>query len=256
MPHSKTPEPQATAGQDHARLLDAKRPECAARLPERGPRSAVVRSSVNAASPARHFLEGAPNPSRDSGLTLYGVIYADPPWRYSAGTADPTRTIENQYPTMSDEEICSLNVPAAKNAVLFLWATAPLLESGLKVMSAWGFRYKTQAMWDKEIVGMGYWFRGQHEILMVGTRGKVSPPPQPLRISSVIRCRRGRHSAKPDYVRDMIAAWYPDALKLEMFSRLKRPGWDVFGNQVEVDLLSGAVAPPLPENADETDQAR
>jgi N6-adenosine-specific RNA methylase IME4 len=27
--------------------------------------------------------------------------------------------------------------------------------------------------------------------------------------------------------------------KLEIFSRLKRPGWEVFGNQVEYDLLSG-----------------
>jgi len=40
-------------------------------------------------------------------------------------------------------------------------------------------------------------------------------------------------------VRDKIAEWYPQAKRLEMFSRLKRPGWDVFGNDVEYDLLSG-----------------
>jgi N6-adenosine-specific RNA methylase IME4 len=167
---------------------------------------------------------------------VFGIIYADPPWRYDNGT--PGREIERHYPTMSDEEICALKVPAAKDSILYLWATAPRLESGLAVMSAWGFRYKTQAVWDKVKVGMGFWFRGQHEILMVGTRGDVSPPPQPLRISSVIRCPRGRHSAKPDYVRDMIVKWFPDVPRLEMFSRLKRPGWEVFGNQVEHDLLS------------------
>ncbi len=182
--------------------------------------------------------EGAAGLRAVIGSALYGVIYADPPWRYDNGT--PGREIERHYPTMSDEEICALQIPAAKNAILYLWATAPRLESGLLVMQAWGFRYKTQAVWDKVKVGMGFWFRGQHEILMVGTRGDVSPPPQALRISSVIRNPRGQHSSKPDYVRDKIAEWYPDAKRLEMFSRLKRPGWDVFGNQVEYDLLSGA----------------
>lgn len=167
----------------------------------------------------------------------FGVIYADPPWRYEKGA--PGREIERQYPTMSDEEICALEVPAAKDAILYLWAVAPRLDAGFRVMEAWGFRYKTCAVWDKVKVGMGFWWRGQHEILMVGTRGKVSPPPKPLRKPSVIRCPRGRHSAKPEHVRDWIAEWYPDVPKLEMFSRLKRPGWEVFGNQVEFDLLSG-----------------
>ncbi len=168
---------------------------------------------------------------------LYDIIYADPPWRYDNGT--PGREIERHYPTMSDEEICALSVPAATDAIIYLWATAPRLESALMVIRAWGFRYKTQAVWDKAIAGMGFWFRGQHEILMVGTRGNVSPPKQADRIPSVIKCQRGKHSSKPDYVRSMIEKWYPAAKRLEMFSRLKRPGWDVFGNEVEYDLLSG-----------------
>lgn len=167
---------------------------------------------------------------------MYGIIYADPPWRYDNGT--PGREIELHYPTMSDEEICYLKVPVAKDAILYLWATAPRLESALLVMNSWGFRYKTQAVWDKVKFGMGFWFRGQHEILMVGTRGNVSPPAQELRIPSVIRLPRGEHSSKPDYVRDKIEQWYPDAKRLEMFSRLKRPGWDSFGNEVEHDLFS------------------
>jgi len=167
---------------------------------------------------------------------LYGVIYADPPWRYDDAT--PNRAIENHYPTMSDEEICGLSVPADKNAVCYMWATAPKLREGLMVMDAWGFNYRTHAIWDKVKLGMGYWFRGQHELLMVGTRGKVRTPAPALRISSLIRCPRGRHSSKPDYVRDMIAKWFPDVARLEMFTRIKRPGWDAFGNQVEHDLLS------------------
>lgn len=48
----------------------------------------------------------------------YGVIYADPPWRYDFSKSD-NRKIEEQYPTMSDDEICALQVPAAKDAILY-----------------------------------------------------------------------------------------------------------------------------------------
>lgn len=99
-------------------------------------------------------------------MKKYEVIYADPPWRYDFSKSN-SREIENQYPTMSVDEICSLKVPTADNAVLYLWATAPKLLEALRVMDAWGFEYKTNAVWDKQIIGMGYWFRGQHELLLV-----------------------------------------------------------------------------------------
>lgn len=162
---------------------------------------------------------------------MYDVIYADPPWRYSFSKSD-SRKIENQYPTMTVDEICELDVPAEKDCVLYLWATAPKLLEALKVMDAWGFTYKTQAVWDKGKIGMGYWFRGQHELLLVGVRGKVSPPEQPLRTSSVYTFKRGKHSKKPDEIRELIKSWFPDAKRLEMFCRHPAPGWAVFGNEV------------------------
>jgi N6-adenosine-specific RNA methylase IME4 len=167
---------------------------------------------------------------------LYGVIYADPPWSYvQSGVVGG---VKGEYITMTDAEICALPVPAADDAVLYLWATSPLLPIAFDVIKAWGFSYKSSAVWDKERPGIGFWFIGQHEHLLVGVRGNVRPPVPSLRISSVIRCRRGLHSRKPDYVRDRIAAWFPDVPRLEMFTRLKCPGWDAFGNQVEHDLLS------------------
>jgi len=104
----------------------------------------------------------------------YDVIYADPPWKYGFSKSD-SRKIENQYPTMTTEEICELSVPSKDNSVLYLWATAPKLLEAMKVIYNWGFEYKTCAVWDKEIVGMGYWFRGQHELLLVATKGKYPP---------------------------------------------------------------------------------
>jgi len=167
---------------------------------------------------------------------VYDIIYADPPWVYQQKGVQGAAS--KQYPLMTDDELCDIKIPVAKNAILYLWATSPLLESAWRIMSAWGFKYKSQAVWDKMRTGIGFWFLGQHEILMVGVRGKVSPPPQSLTVSSVIKVKRGQHSSKPDQVRSMIEGWYPDATRLEMFSRMKRPGWDAFGNQVEYDLLS------------------
>jgi N6-adenosine-specific RNA methylase IME4 len=165
----------------------------------------------------------------------YEVIYADPPWRYDFSTTK-NRDIENKYPTMSVDEICNLEVPRDDNSVLYLWATAPKLLEALKVMDSWGFTYKTHLIWDKEIIGMGYWFRGQHELLLIGTRGKFSPPTPSERISSLMREKRTKHSKKPNVIRDYIAKWFPACAKLEMFAREKFPGWDSWGNEIESDI--------------------
>lgn len=78
----------------------------------------------------------------------FSVVYADPPWRYA--DAEPSRAVENHYPTMSLEEIKALNVQAGEDAVLFLWATSPKLAEALAVLSAWGFEYRTCAVWVKD----------------------------------------------------------------------------------------------------------
>ena len=133
---------------------------------------------------------------------------------------------------MELKDILALEIPAARHSVLYLWTTAPKLKDGLQVLDAWGFKYRTSAVWDKGRTGLGYWFRGQHEHLLVGVRGTFSPPPPKLRTSSMINEPRGRHSEKPAAVRDLITGWFPDARRLEMFARAVTPGWDAWGNEV------------------------
>jgi N6-adenosine-specific RNA methylase IME4 len=169
--------------------------------------------------------EHEPEPQRPA----VNLVLADPPWRYEHIVSD-SRRVENQYPTATVEEICShihapWAPPVADDCVLFLWATAPLLREALQVMAAWGFEYTTHAMWDKEKVGMGYWFRGQHELLLVGTRGSASPPPPELRVSSVFREARKGHSEKPGCVYAAIEAMFPGAVRCEFYQRRPREGW-------------------------------
>lgn len=164
---------------------------------------------------------------------LYDIIYADPPWKYDFAETE-NRAIENHYPTMELEDIKNIEVPSAENSALFLWATAPKLLEALDVMKAWGFIYKTQSVWDKEMMGSGYWFRGQHEILLVGVKGKYSPPPPENRESSVYREKRTKHSKKPNHYYEWIEKSFPNQRYLEMFSRKKHNDkWEVWGNQSE-----------------------
>jgi N6-adenosine-specific RNA methylase IME4 len=80
---------------------------------------------------------------------------------------------------------------------------------------------------------MGHWFRGQHEPLIVATRGDMPPPPS-LHSSVFEGSTSGRHSEKPDSVRDWIAAAYPHAGKIELFHRgAAPPGWTTWGNQAQ-----------------------
>ncbi len=161
----------------------------------------------------------------------YDIIYADPPWRYDFSKSS-SRKIENQYPTMTTEDICKLPVPGSENSVLFLWATAPKLLQAIEVMKAWGYTYKTHSVWDKETIGMGYWFRGQHEILLIGTRGRVSPPEPKHRKASVFREKKSKHSKKPLWYKAFISEAFPGMNKIELFARQYSDGWDCWGNEV------------------------
>lgn len=162
--------------------------------------------------------------------TLPNLVLADPPWRYDFAETD-SRQIENQYPSATVDEIISHKPDTEQDCVLLMWATVAKLREAFEVMDGWGFEYKTHAVWDKEKIGMGYWFRGQHELLLVGTKGQASPPDAENRVSSVFREPRGKHSAKPQCVYEWIEAAFPERTKLEMYCRAPREGWAVFGNE-------------------------
>lgn len=182
----------------------------------------------------REFYAGDP-PELPAGE--FAVLLADPPWRYEApgGETPDQREVERHYVTQDVEEIAALEVPAAADAVLFLWATNPLLREGLEVMEAWGFEYRTNLAWVKDRIGMGYYVRGQHELLLIGKRGSMSPPPETARPPSVVDARRTEHSAKPPEVYEVIEGMYPvtnSPRHLELFARQPRPGWVSWGNEL------------------------
>jgi N6-adenosine-specific RNA methylase IME4 len=162
------------------------------------------------------------------------VVLADPPWDFRAWNPDNSNSHPSQhYPTMSIAEICALPVATicTDDCVLFLWTTVPSLEQSFEVLRAWGFNYKSGMVWDKESVAQGYWVRGQHEHLLIATKGNPPLPPREVVPASVIRERRQEHSRKPEASYAIIERMYPTLPKIELFARHPRAGWAAWGNE-------------------------
>lgn len=173
-------------------------------------------------------------------MKKYQIIYADPAWSYKA--KNPTCKIEKQpktcsveyyYQTLSLNEIKNLPIRNImdENAVLFLWATTPLLPEALETMSAWGFKYKTMLTWEKTNKDcMGYWFRVCTEHLLVGVRGNVKCFRSMQR--TLYQEQRQKHSKKPDFFRNLISD-VAHGNKIELFARQKTEGWDAIGYDID-----------------------
>ncbi len=184
----------------------------------------------------------------------YGVIVADPEWRFEPYSRDTgmDRAPDNHYPTSPTEIIAARPVGdiAADDAALFLCATAPMLPQALAVMAAWGFEYKTHAVWFKVRPGLargpGYWFTGEHELVLLGTRGRVPAPAPGVQFPSVFDAPVGEHSEKPSEIYEIIEAYFPNLPKIELNARRARAGWDAWG----LEAPPAALPPHDPETGE------
>lgn len=176
-----------------------------------------------------------------TGPKKYRVVYADPPWQYADARTNiagfDKTAAEAHYPTMSVEELCALEVKklAEDDAVLFCWATFPLLPDALTVVRAWGFTYKTAIVWAKERANFGNYHDASAELLLVCVRGSCTPDTDKREKQVQVLKREGRHSEKPEHFRQLVERLYTNGNRIELFRRGKAPqGWDVFGNEAEV----------------------
>lgn len=190
-------------------------------------------------------------------------LIVDPPWHFaSRSEAGQGRSPSRHYPTLSIEDILALPIEpiAEKDAILFLWATAPHLETGLQALRAWGFTYSTNIVWvkmkrKKPQIGTGYRVRNSHEHLLIGTRGKMPAPHPSFRYSSslltlspcaeeeemdgsALLAIRGEHSRKPLDAYAYFRAY--DGAAVEIFARPPESSlnyaviekWVLVGNEI------------------------
>jgi N6-adenosine-specific RNA methylase IME4 len=168
-------------------------------------------------------------------IGLFDVVSVDPPWPYEGESKNLTsfdsvgRRVANPYPEMSIGQIKSIELPLMDNAVVLLWTTHKFLPDAFEILKEWNLDYKATLVWNKEKIGMGAWFRMQCEFCLVGIKGK--PYWENTTYRDIITESRREHSRKPDSFFEMIEK-ITMGNRLEYFSREKREGWKVFGNDI------------------------
>lgn len=184
----------------------------------------------------------------------FNVICADPAWAFSDTLhrmkATTHRSAVSQYTVMTRSAIAALDVRSLadpQNCVLALWVPSTLLEAGLDVVRSWGFDFKQTAVWvklkknarreadpnDMTSVGMGRLFRQSHELVLVGTMGRVYDGLMNRSQRSVMFDLNKGHSTKPELLQDRLELMFPNANRLELFARRQRPGWTCLGNEID-----------------------
>lgn len=208
----------------------------------------------------------------------YRVIYADPAWNWKARSKKGEgRSAKNHYTVTELDDMKRLPVPsiAASRSVLLMWSIDPMLPQALELMDAWGFEYKTVGFYwvklnkstpvtfeenrfirhsvspSKSVffMGLGYYTRANPEVCLLGTRKKDREkrvvgggiPVMDKGVPRLIVSPVGRHSEKPDEARSRIERLFGDVKRVELFARSRRPGWDVWGNEVEGSIDLGGL---------------
>lgn len=151
----------------------------------------------------------------------FQTILADPPWQFEnrTGKMAPEHKRLSRYGTLELDEILGLPFRSLVNetAHLYLWVPNALLLEGLKVMEAWGFKYKTNIVWHKirkdggpDGRGGGFYFRNVTEMVLFGVRGKNARTLAPgHRQVNFLATQKREHSRKPDEIYEIIEACSP-----------------------------------------------
>lgn len=168
----------------------------------------------------------------------YDLIMADCPWTFELySDKGEKKSAQAQYDTMSIDELKALPVDqlASGDAVLFMWATWPLLPQAMEVMAAWKFAYVSGGVWHKKTrngltaFGTGYRLRSASEPWLLGIIGN---PETSRAHRNVIEGLIREHSRKPEEAYQWAESYMPNARRADLFARQSRAGWDGWGNEL------------------------
>ena len=166
----------------------------------------------------------------------YRTILADPPWDIHQRGRYNTRSAESHYELMPLERIKAMPVAdlCEENSHLYLWIPNGLLQEGLDVIKAWGFTFRSPIYWIKPRLSLGNYIRNASETLFFATRGKA-----PVKFHAQpnwLFAPQQEHSHKPEEQFAIIER-LSDGPYLELFARRRQPGWDVWGNEIDSDII-------------------
>jgi N6-adenosine-specific RNA methylase IME4 len=171
---------------------------------------------------------------------MYNTILIDPPWPINCSgkykTSKCQRPDTLPYPTMTIADIADLPVHQLANnaAHLWLWTTNAFLKTGFDLISHWGFTYLAPIHFIKPS-GIGNYFVHRTQTLLFAYNKTCFFPLARYQPNIVHVSQPARHSEKWPASYELIERISP-APRLELFARKTRPGWHVWGNEVQCDI--------------------
>lgn len=197
----------------------------------------------------------------------FGTLLVDPPWSYDRTSRHEKLSgyADDHYEVLTQEELAALPIGQLGHdeSVLLLWTTWPFIQDALNLIKAWQFEFVTGLPWVKANLiqpvlpglesdanfeaklayGVGFWFRGATEPLLVGRRQKSYRTPLLGVLDDVFDSTQGlihgplRHSQKPASVYGLVEKGGFPGPYLEIFAREQRPGWYSLGNECAGDCM-------------------